>query len=799
MTVLDAITSAIATQLNDLAGYRYTRNLLPALAGDVVLVVETTLGWPDAGVFVVSGRAHLYTGKTATDLVGITYFEGATEVSGLFADVAVSSSILDFSRSFSALDQLRAGFLVNTASGDDLSALGRNLSIDRPATLTDDDTFREVIKALAYTPRGTVYALELAMTAFFGAGNFEIWENHTTAPNTVFLQVNPAALALTTESVGKTFLGVDVPLLYDDVANTFTIPDASLEGIITGATLEDEDHYTDCVTQIPSADTEVRFTGDVGIPVWEFDDLGSGAAEGVQVVLNAVVIFATKFDFTATPAHQCVYRRYARIQPDSDATLEAELSFSSLTGTATNFSLTIEDGARALSLGFYAAAPGLVAVGAQDGALAPIAGSTTFSAFETITYGIHKRRDGSVEFKANGVTFQTVLDPTLFGAATDTFFSFGVPSAVENPSGYLYSLAFNAHTTTDYWNTRGLVADVSSGAPAGLDTNSAALLVGDVGKPLRTFNSQVTNSEGGTNDGSWLVSAVADADNCTLVGTDLPAAFVETGHPGKVTISNELEEFQTSDRGKTLEVQGASANAGGYLLTHVIDPNSGYPFPMGATGVGGSALVVGAAAGSSGSNGATDSMAGDRFVDATFAAFTLGMVGKPILVRTADNSNNSGVFQITALISATEVEVNSITIGQSFFTETGISWELRETTGFVTESGLSVRLNPNFATETGTLHWELSDTGTTAGLVGTLRQDPPFDYAKMALVLRVRYTQILSAQLLPDNDVENAAVPSTDPVEYDYYPFYMPSNALAAFEAFIDELTVAGVIPEIIL
>jgi hypothetical protein len=91
----------------------------------------------------------------------------------------------------------------------------------------------------------------------------------------------------------------------------------------------------------------------------------------------------------------------------------------------------------------------------------------------------------------------------------------------------------------------------------------------------------------------------------------------------------------------------------------------------------------------------------------------------------------------------------------------------------------------------------LSDAGSVAGLVATLRDNPPFNFTNIELIMRVRYTMVLSAQALIDSSDDTTPIPATDPVEYTHYPFFLPSSTLGAFEAFIDELTVAGVIPEV--
>jgi len=797
--VLEAITRAMGGVLNELGGQRFTRAVSLSPAGSSSVFVETTHEWPAAGVAYINGQSYLWSGKTPTALTGLSYFEGTTEIFGLRNDVNPTDEVLDFSRVFNDLEKLRSGFFVNTAAGSDLSTLGRGLGVDRPPTLTDDAIFREIIKATAYVPKGTIWALELALTAFFGAGNFVIYENLVNNPNTVFIRLTGAGLSLSTSSIGKTYVGLDRPEPLDDAASEVTLQEAALYGIIAGATLEDEVHEGALSAVFPTALTEIRYAGDAGIPVWEFDPDGSGTSEGVEVTAGEALDGGTLRINTAG-ADVALYRHYARVQPQSEAYIDSTMHIVDLGGSVapTNLALQINDGSRVINMGFNHLGSGVFRVGASNGNsyIAPLE-VNFFPYVEQATYAIRKRLDGVVELSRNGLVFQTVLDASLFAATAETSFVFGV--RLGGVDVHLRDVNFNAQTATDYWNERGTVADVNTVSPTTLDTNSASLLVADVGKPLRVFNSQVLNAEGGSNNGDWIIDTFIDADNVTLVGLDRQLAFVETVHPGRVSAAATTNAFRyPDDQGKTLEILGASANAGDVLVTHIVDRVTGFPIAGDVEDESDQVLVVGPATGSSGANGAVNTAASDRFVDATYNSFAIGDVGRLILIRAAGNPGNVGVFQITAFVSPSEVVTNSVSIGQTFTTEGSLVWELRETTGYVTETGLDYRLKPNFVTEVGTLSWELSDAGSVVGVVGTLRNNPPFDYANIELILRVRYTQVLSAQLVPNETIATAAIPATMPVEYTNYPFFMPASLLGAFESFLDELTVAGVIPELL-
>lgn len=130
--------------------------------------VETTLDWDTSGRVFIDGVLYTYASITLSTLDGLEHFDGELFRPGAGRDHAPLAEVLDFTRTFSALDQLRRSLFVETATGEDLNVVGRNIAVLRPPPLTDDDTFRAVIKATAYAPKSTIYALELALDALLG-------------------------------------------------------------------------------------------------------------------------------------------------------------------------------------------------------------------------------------------------------------------------------------------------------------------------------------------------------------------------------------------------------------------------------------------------------------------------------------------------------------------------------------------------------------------------------------------------------------------------------------------------------
>ena len=156
---------------------------------------------------------------------------------GLEADLPVLAEIVDLSVTYSAVDTYRRAFVVETAEGEDLSIVGRNVGVARPSVL-DDIRFRRLVQAIAYAPRGTVYALELALDALLGQGNWEIFEDLTLGsinhPASVYVR-RTRAQELDLE--GKTFMDGSEAR---PATNSTTVVVTNTPRRVVGVRLEDE-------------------------------------------------------------------------------------------------------------------------------------------------------------------------------------------------------------------------------------------------------------------------------------------------------------------------------------------------------------------------------------------------------------------------------------------------------------------------------------------------------------------------------------------------------------------------------
>lgn len=697
--VIEALTSAIGEALNEVGGLRFTRLTANHALGATTANVETTYGWPTSGKFIVQGTLYAYTGKTPLTLTGISYVVAGVVVNGLRTDLRVATPVIDFSRTFSALDRTVARLFVGYAEGEDLSIIGRNLGVDRPVGLEDDETFRAVVQALAYLPRGTMYGLETALTAFFGEGNFEVWENFPLYRNTVFVQIT-GGYFLATTYVGQAYLTAQELQPLDTGTKVVELDASHAPLCVQGVRLAPEESALDLTAQKPSTPTEVRYTGDAGVPVWTF----AGTNEVTDVLLAATDGGITRMRDTVI-ANVAAYYHTARIRPESVAHVELHLRAITLPSTTDGrqFMLHLCDGERDVAIALFDVDGTHAKVGFAHPTTGALIGTgLTFLKADYVTIALHKAGTGEMELRVGGASVEFAARSS-FLVSTANEFRFGMQSTTlaATTDVYLKSVAFTARTVTDFWNLRGTGG--ATLATATFDTNSAALVAGDVGKHFRTFDAP-TNK----NNGQWVVATVPTSDNVTLTAPTRQLAILESAHPARVRIASDDLAFKyPDDVGKLLDIMGAQTapNPGTYVIATVLD-GDGNPY----TGT------------------------AENFSD------TVEVTGSP---------------------------------------------------GFVTETEIPWKLVPNFSVEAG-VSWELSDAGTQAGTTLTLRANPPLTIPLgYVVIVEVVYSVVLSAQLLAGVEIANDGD--------DYFPFYLPSDPLGPFSSFIDELTVAGVIPEVSL
>ena len=784
MTVgpIEATLLAISRELDELGGYAMTRTTLVVSKGATVWPVESTLEFQSSGSFVARGTLYTYLSKTPVTLEGVQFTDGITVFNGAKIDLREEITITDFSRARTAID------LVNFAEGVDLVVVGSNLGVPRFPGVSDDDTYRAVIKALAYNPRGTIFGIETLLNALLGAGNFAIFEDLVSRPNEIFIELLGTAL-LNAEFAGKAFFHPRV-LRPADSATQVTI--AGAPPIITpySVIFKDADHTSDFRTALPSAETLVEFPGDAGTPVWTF----VGTSEGTNVTQQGTGIEdgSIRIDDIGVIAVVTTYQHNARIQGESDALFGLLMSVSS-SGTVDasaglQWAAQMRDGERILAWGIVSNG------GNYDLGFITSAGAFISGAAATLTKDvireieIRKCGRNEVQLLIDGSIVQSIAHSS-FSATTDTDFRFGCFSTTTSGlEADAKQTGYYARTPTDYWASRGTTGEAFPAATTDKtfeDTTATPFLSGDVGKRVTIAGSAVSNPQSGNNNGIFEVDTFTSTSRVTLKGSDKTDGMVETATP-TVFDANDINAFQfPDDLGKEIVISGAAnpANNGTFVITDLLSESDGIT-PL-------SSAALAATYTWNGTSTVTTSDTSEVAVGA--------------LIRLDSDGQFFTITSITTNVDVTISNPLSLTIPSgSTQSSRGRPGVLPERTGiaialsatFVSESELSWRLDPVFINETA-LDWELSDTGTEAAGVLTLRQSLPTLSGGVTRILEIGYTDVLSAQLLLDASVVAAQISAGPPVTLDKYGFYL-ADPLGVVRRYLDIITVAGVIPDVL-
>lgn len=707
--ILEATTSAIAESDNEINGFVMTRLVGAHVAGSTTIIVESTLDWPDTGKVGVGGIAYYYSGKTSISFTGITHIAAGSSTAGIAVDYRADTPVIDISGQRSAIELLKRAFWVDYAEGEDINVIGRNLGVLRRPVFGDDDQFRQVIKNMAYCPKGTVQGIELAMDALVGAGNYEIYEDRLVHNNTVFVRL-PASVITSSVSAGKTYLTGHAWSSLSGSQNTLSLAAEPLA--VQGVTLKGLGEEFDFRNAIPSAVTYAYYEGQT--PAVAFSYVGS-VAEGTGV--TQVAGLYTKFASNA-PSGTVYYRmdgaKGARIVPESfveyATTLQIPTGSVLSAGKLLQASMEIFDGAFQIRAGIE----NTRAFGLFDTEVGGHLGSTYTLALDTF-YDIRIKKYGQdyVELWIDG----QLIDTQLYSAFTLTTSThraeFGIAGTPANGmEAWFKEAVLHINTTTDYWSSRETgtgTVNVSNPTRLVLAASSYTFVAGDIGKALKISGSAVTNPSGGNNNGNWVISTYISGTTVELIGAVKDGASVS--NTTRITV-DDLDAFTyPDDLGKEIVISGSGAgNDGTYTITGLLQPGS-----------------------------LTD-----------YSSFD------------------------TALRETTNIcEASSAT--------------------FTAESGLSYQLKPVFVNETG-LDWLQADSSSFSGTTLTLRQA----LWDNGLVMEISYSDVLTGQLLKDTDVSNALISAGPPPLYEYYPFYL-SDQVGSIQDYIDTITAAGVIPEILL
>lgn len=567
--MLQGLTQAVGEALTDFCGARMTRLTAKAEAGDLSVSVERAYGWGQTGQVQIDGTVYLYGSRTDSTLSDLSCQAVSGTLIGIQEAHALGAPVLDVSRTSSALDQLRAGVFVGTAVGEDLDVLGRNLGVPRDPSVTDDAHYRQIIEAVAYSPRGTLYALELALNAMVGAGNYQIQEGFPGSLNTVQVSLS-AQTFLSQQAQGHTYLDGRTALVAASATQP-TLPEAFLS--VTSLQLADEAFWLDCRSALPSTGTDSA-SGD-SAPLFTF------GADPSQAKLVQMGPSAGGTQIQACPAY---YTRAANLQPETTA--RAGCIFAIPTNAtlgsrdARSFGMRLCDGAYAVGFGVVGRG-GKVGFGLCDARANGSGAFLTdavgwFERGEVVEISLEKVGRHTVVLRLGNAVVQTAqID--AFPQTTQVAFDVGCFGGT-NALGIIRFVGLTAHTPTEYLGSQGYMTATVD--PQGLSDPAGLFAPQDTGRPVRLSGGTALNDAGGTNNGVYVARYVSP----TKLGLSGPvhaaAAQVSQGTSGQVyLVGTHGALTYPDDLGKTLVLSGSAAgNDGAYTVTAILQDGTHIDF-----------------------------------------------------------------------------------------------------------------------------------------------------------------------------------------------------------------------------
>lgn len=575
--LIEALTGTIGEAATEMGGLISTKLTAVAAAGATTFLVETTEGWANSGKCAVEGVPYTYSGKTITTLTGIQFIRGGEVQVGTAILHHIESVVTDISRERSYLDKLRRALLLDYAAGEDLNVIGRNFGLIRHPVFTEDAVYREVIRGIAYNPKGSMLGLELALTGMAGAGNFEIYEDLIRYPCQVFVKLTGEAIIHSAQKgTGKAWM---TDRYYDALRGTAETLDLSATPLfVYGVQLKALQEVFDFREEKPSDVVYPYYPGVTPAAAFTYAGaLSEGASvtvEGGQTKLSA--------GSAGTVFYRMLDTQGARVTAESDWVVAALLAIptaaSLKVGELEQASLAVFDGTCRMSAGLSSTLGfGLFATSGGG-----FLGTTVTLARDTY-YTVELKKAGSwVELSVNGQLISRVAYADFAGATTtDHQIELGI-RGVPNSGMVLWlkQLRASIQTTTDYWSGRGADGSVATASPTTLTIGGAthAFLAGDVGKPLRTYGSAAANAQGGNNNGRWRVATYVSATEVTLRGAENADAQTSSGTPTKITVplvDGRGPFVYPDDLGKSIVISGSDHGKDGtYLITKLFDPDT---------------------------------------------------------------------------------------------------------------------------------------------------------------------------------------------------------------------------------
>ena len=558
------LTAAIGSVFSRYGGLRLSRLAVAALPGDGQLVLERASGLPLAGAVRLDGIVYNYTGIAGQTLTGIYATAGGTPAAGVQAAHIAGAQVADASGVSSYLDQVRNSYFVQTASGSDLAQLGRDAGVPQSPAVGSDAQLRAIIKALAFSPRGTIYGLTTALDALLGAGTYTLSEDPFGAPCAVVVNVPYNQTSAMTSSGHAYMTAVSQQL---PSSGSFLLPSYAVGAGRLRLRSENSDFSCRAVSLLAAPDSD-------GSPLFK---LVSGALTTISVGAD---------NSQATQLVGCTAQvgctRTVRTLPDTSGSLSAYVRI--LAGEALNASNGL--GCAFLLQQSVTYVAGLTAT--SGGALLALRNATSGAALGTAAFvgnGVwcHVSLDytpAGVRLSLNGQVIAFQASPSVAGnssAGQVLIGQVGASTVAHQGAGctlQIRDVSLYCSTPTDFGCGTGGLTRLDS---THCSYTSYVLGPESVGRQVWIQNSSVTNPQGGTNNGAYTV--LDQSLNAVNLGGPTFAGCQLTVANGTAVVSlpasgNSL--WWPQDLGKRLVIASSKlGNAGTYVIGDMFDALTG--------------------------------------------------------------------------------------------------------------------------------------------------------------------------------------------------------------------------------
>lgn len=566
--IIEALSGIIGEEDNDLGGFISSRLMETITLGTAIFPIESALNWKQTnGKIVIDGILYYYTHIIGNSLYNITYKRNGNIVSGAGKLHNKYSEVVYFNRDLTAIDKLRNSMLVDYAEGEDLKTLARNIGVDYIPLFGNDNKFREIIKNIAYNPRGTIYGIKLALDAILGSGNYELYEDLIKRPNEIFIKIVDDLL-LSEDNIGKTYLSNIFYGVTSGSSNTIELEYAPLK--VNCVKLKDLNEFFDFKTNIPSINTYEYYPNNGLDNAFNYE----GSLSETSVSNNGRY---TTFNIVSsgTAYYSMLDYMGARIEKNSIVDIESVINIPGTSilesGKLYQISFSIMDRNRKINIGVDSD----YRIGLFEKEINGFIGQTYQLSTNTFySVRIIKYKNSYIELYINNSLIAKILYSEFLTSNFNSKISFGTQGTPSSGvSFHIKHLSICIYNFNDYWGSYYVNTGSTDAAfPSAFTVSgSHTFSIYDTGKNIKIINADSENSYGGNNNGEYLISSVLSPISVSLSGINRKDGNIEVINDEYAIITSDFKFTYPYDLGKKIEIINSPLNNGVYTIIKILE------------------------------------------------------------------------------------------------------------------------------------------------------------------------------------------------------------------------------------